>query len=607
MSNAASDKDDLINSGLAELDRELSVLMGAFSRVLGSIGQSDLAAELPWTNDKPPAVDKDNLQLYSMAFQILNMAEAQASIKARRSREMTQGPEAELALWPAMLKEMKENGLKEADIAHVLSEVEISPVLTAHPTEAKRPSVRERHRDIYELLVRLGNSKYTDQEKELVQDRLESALEALWRTGELHLDRPTVEKELRNALYYLRDVFPDLITRLDRRLAKVWRDAGLSADSLKDIGGGPGVRFGLWVGGDRDGHPFVTDDTTRNTLSELRRQSLAMYRRDLKKVADELSISNHTIKVPEALTERISVLVSELGEEGSRIVGLNDAEPWRSLCYLVRAKLADADNAYNHSPDNLKGDLDLLSGSLKEIGADRLADRLIAPLYRKLKVFGFHLADLDVRQNSGFHDKAAAQLLSAAGIEDGENFATWPEEKRVAFISEELKSARPFVNTTTSVGKEADAVRACYSVIRDHLNTRGPGIGSFIVSMTRQVSDLLLVHLFAREVGLTVPVPGGDGMACPIEVVPLFETLDDLQASAGIMDGYLAHPAVQAARKVSQSGHETQQVMLGYSDSNKDAGTISSLWGLYQAQTELTEVLAKHGLKPRYFHGRGAP
>ena len=228
---------------------------------------------------------------------------------------------------------------------------------------------------------------------------------------------------------------------------------------------------------------------------------------------------------------------------------------------------------------------------------------------RIVRTFGFHLAVLDVRQNSNFHDLAISQLLAVAGVADGADYPTWSEERRRAFLDAELASGRPFTaGGRTGVGPEADAVLGCYRVLRDEIDANGTGsLGSLIVSMTRSSSDLLALYLFAREVGMLVDT--ANGPACPLPVVPLFETIDDLQASPSILGDFLAHPLTQ--RSLAHQADErrlaepVQQVMVGYSDSNKDGGIVASLWSVHRALIELTEVAREAGVHPRFFHGRG--
>lgn len=604
---------ELVHAGLESLDREVTEIMECLRTVLRSAAKPQFAEALPWLQSGTGATTVpddpgETAQVYSIAFQLLDMIEEQVAHDTRRERERVLGPEAERGLWPHALAAMKAEGRSEAEIALAFRETRVEPVFTAHPTEAKRPSVRERHRELHTALVEMENPTLTTRERERAGERLLAALESLWNTGEIHVEKPTVERELRNALYYLREVFPRTLEETDRHLRWAWEKAGFDPATLAAAGGGPRLRFALWIGGDRDGHPFVTAGVTRATLAELRSQALKLYRRELADCAFHLSIATPEHAVPADLASRIESLASTLGAEGRAIVARNPEEPWRAFAYLLRASLMREGAV---ADPTLFGDqLGALRDSLLAIGARRVAAEVVDPLLRKLEVFGFHLAELDVRQNSAFHDKAAAQLLAAAGVVDGASFADWPEEKRLAFLDAELLSARPFLHPEVSAGPEADAVRDCYGVLREHFQQHGAGLGALIVSMTRQLSDLLLVHLFAREAKLTVTsTEGGPGL-CPLQIVPLFETLDDLAGSATIVDRYLSHPVARASLAVS--GHDrhtpdrpTQQIMLGYSDSNKDGGILASQWALHDAQQSLTAVGVKHGVKLRFFHGRG--
>ena len=603
--NRSESDQSIRERGMASIETELRETMEGLRDVLRSAGQDHLAALLPWLNNSKEtatlAEAGDIAEVYSIAFQLLDMVEERVGFEFRRDREAKLGPESEKGLWPRCLRALKNEEFTEEEIAEAMSHVRIEPVFTAHPTEAKRPSVRERHRDLYDRLHGMEEHGLTVEEKVTAREDFLTALEALWNTGEIHVERPTVERELRNALYYLREVFPDTVERIGQRLEWSWESAGFSLDTLKKAGGGPKMRFGLWIGGDRDGHPFVTAEVTRNTLQELRLQAVKLFRRELATVAQELTVSAPAHPASESLTHRIDELAKFLREEGKYILGRNPEEPWRAFGYLLRARLENDDAV---TVEQLEADLELMNDSLVAIGAKRLAGRVVQPVIRKLKTFGLHLAELDVRQNSEFHDKAMSQLLQAASVEDGENFGDWPEEKRVAFLSEELESPRPFLHPDQSAGSEADAVRSCYQVLDEQRRKRGEGLGSLIVSMTRQLSDLLAVHLFAREAGLTDMVDGKT--TCVLQVVPLFETLGDLENAAGIVDEYLSHPVTKRNLSIaSDEERPVQQIMLGYSDSNKDGGILASQWGLQGAQRAVTEVGRKHGVAFRFFHGRG--
>ena len=276
---------------------------------------------------------------------------------------------------------------------------------------------------------------------------------------------------------------------------------------------------------------------------------------------------------------------------------------------LLLARLPGEPSAPSNYVDaaELDHDLQFLYDSLVEIGARRLANADVLPAIRIVRTFGFHLAVLDIRQNSHFHDLAVAQLLAAGKAADTD-FSTWEEEKRRRFLAAELDIPRPLTLPGTPLGPEADAVLACYRVLSHHIAEYGAhGLGALIVSMTRDVSDLLAVYLLGREAGLVINTAGG--LVCQLPVVPLFETIDDLERSPAILREFLANPFVQRSLQYQQQrqGTETpvQQVMIGYSDSNKDGGILASRWHLYRAQRSLMAVGEEFGVKIRFFHGRG--
>ncbi|MEM7697517.1 MAG: phosphoenolpyruvate carboxylase [Verrucomicrobiota bacterium] len=607
--NQAEQRAALVSDGLETVKSRLGEMMELLSQVLTESGAKSMAARLPWRSDEAnlaPDLDDpfETAQVYSIAFQLLDMLEEQIGQETREQREIQFGPEAERGMWPRVLRVLSEAGLSQEQIAAAISSTIVEPVFTAHPTEAKRPSVRERHRDLYQQLIRVSQVDRRAHSARVEREKLRTALENLWKTGEIHAEKPTVEKELRNVLYYLREVFPGAISEVEERLHWAWDEAGFSPDTLLGLSTS-GIRFGLWIGGDRDGHPFVTDQVTKATFTELRVQALKLVRRELADAASHLTTFARPETTPDELSDRIAALAAELGDLGDEIMARNPQEPWRGFLYLLRARLEVVDRI---SVAELQADLAIAERTLSVAGANRSAEQWIAPIGRHLSIFGFHLAQLDIRQNSAFHDKAVAQLLETAGIPDGENFAEWVESKRVAFLTEELESTRPFLHRDQHTGPEAEAVRACYTVVAEQIAAHGrDGVGALIVSMTRQLSDLLVVHLFAREAGLSQSVAGG--LACPLQVVPLLETLDDLENGEEILEAYLQHPAVIRSLGLSgqtqSSSTKFQQVMLGYSDSNKDAGILASQWGLHRAQRAISQVGQRHGVEIQFFHGRG--
>jgi phosphoenolpyruvate carboxylase len=611
-------KPDYVELGFAKIESDLRELMDALAVVLEDLGHADLAGHLPWRSDKEPAGETPpRLGLaYSVAFQLLNMVEEQAAASMRKVREMHEGLGAEHGLWGSQLARLKAAGIDAHTIAEQLERVRVEPVLTAHPTEAKRLAVLGHHRTLFALLEELGEPGLTDAMKRTVRSELRATLECLWRTGEILLEKPTLTDERRNVLHYLRDVFPAVLPLLDERLNSAWVDAGLPREELKVL---PRVRFGTWVGGDRDGHPGVTAEVTAETLERLRANALVVQHRALSALAESLTLTAWMQPPPKELTVLSDSLKAKLGARAQPILSERRDEPWRQAVEMMVARLPvevtpgrlaqlrDGEDYYAHSAE-LRADLEQLEASLKAVGADRLVARDVLPAQRTAEVFGFHLAQLDIRQNSAFHVRALAQLMGAAGI-DGSQWEDWSETERLRFLEKELGSPRPFLHPSASAGPEADAVLGCYRVLASHIERHGAnGLGSLIVSMTRRLSDLLVVYILAREAGLLRAFP--EGMVCLLPVVPLFETGDDLHRGPDIVQQFLELPVTRAsiafhAKRAGRPDNLQQQVMVGYSDSNKDAGIFASQWALRRAQSRLAAATRVSGVAVRFFHGRG--
>jgi phosphoenolpyruvate carboxylase len=618
----------ILDFAFTKIESDLVYVMGCFKQLLGELGRPDLAARLPWTGTGPapaaPATElrERDLQVLSIAFQLLNMVEENAANQARRRREAEFGLVEEAGLWGASLSSLKAAGMKAEEIAAVLPSVRVEPVLTMHPTESKRSTVLEQHRELYLLLVKRENQMWTPAEQEAIRDEFLVALERLWRTGEIRLTKPDVASERRAALHYLREIFPEIVPRIDRRLRQAWADAGFPPALLEKTASLPRVTFGSWVGGDRDGHPLVTATITRETLEAHRAAAIQVLVGHLERLGEQLSLSNRLQPPPAEFHAKLDALATSLGADGGEAMARNPLEPWRQWCNLMLARLPDpaskqaAPAPRYGDPVQLLGDLDVLRTSLLAVGAKRLVSLALEPVERLVSLFGFHLAVLDLRQNSAVHEQALAQLLQAAGI-DGAGLATWPEKDRVALIDSELRSPRPLAHPDASGrGPQAAMVLDCYRAAAAYRKAHGlNGLGALIVSMTRSLSDLLTVYILAREAGLvrwTTPAgePStaacGEGLASELPVVPLFETIADLEGSPDILRAFLTHPVTRRSLALqAKGGRPIQQVMLGYSDSCKDGGIFASQWHLHRAQTRLSEVGTELGIDLRFFHGRG--
>ncbi|MCO6451311.1 MAG: phosphoenolpyruvate carboxylase [Caldilineales bacterium] len=595
---------------------DLAFLLQCFREMLQEVGEWELAERLQWSYeeyDGDMKYPRRTAQAYSIAFQLLIIAEENAAVQMRRLLETEQNLAEVSGLWDQNLQRLLALGLSGETIAEGLAQISVEPVLTAHPTEAKRASVLAHHRQLYLLMVKRENQMWTPTEQADIREDIKAEMERLWRTGEIFLEKPNVASERQNIIYYLQHVFPDVLPALEQRLLRAWHAAGLDPELLADPHRRPRLTFGDWVGGDRDGHPLVTAAVTKETLEALRTGALELLEKQLTELAGRISLSARLQPAPLELRTRISQMAEALGESGQQAIMRNPEEPWRQLVNLMLAKLPLHDTLpHVESPSyrtaaELLADLCLLRDSLNECGAVRLAAADVEPLIRIVQTFGFHLAALDIRQNSRFHDLALAQLMAAAGME-GADFANWDEPTRLAFVNEELRSPRPFCRPGISAGPEAVAVLNCYRVIVEHIENHGQiGLGALIVSMTRSLSDLLVVYLLGREAGLVFNTKAG--LICRLPVVPLFETIEDLHHSPAILDAFLAHPLTRNSLEFQrqQAGHAkaVQQVMIGYSDSNKDGGIMASLWNLHRAQDALAEVGRDHGVRIRFFHGRG--
>src|SRR6478609_2620751 len=483
-------REQLRLEGFDLIDERLQYLLGCLEEALVSSGEKELLPYLPWSGREPEigAAPEGLPQLYSIGFQLLNMVEERVAAEIRREREKALGAESIRGLWPQALRDLRAMNLTPEQILDVLRDVQVEPVLTAHPTEAKRSSIRERHRALYQEMARNEFPKYTQRERRRIRERVVTTLETLWRTAEIHLVRPDITSELRNATHYLRDLFPSAINRLDLHFTEAWRDAGLPLELLRSAGNIPRLAFGTWIGGDRDGHPLVTPAVTEMTLAELRHSAFKLLERELLDLSAQLTLSRYLTPVPPELQARIDHLAKTVdAAEGVReIFDRHEEEPWRQLAMLMALRLREqikGKPGYKNIAC-LADDLNLLSRTLAASGCHMLEEAAIRPLRHKLEMFGFHLATLDIRQNSEFHDKAISQLLTAAGVADGADYAAWPEERRVAFLNAELQSTRPFLHDDLHAGTEADDVLDCYRVLVRHRREWGTaGLGSLIISM----------------------------------------------------------------------------------------------------------------------------
>jgi phosphoenolpyruvate carboxylase len=577
------------------------------------------------TDALSPARARLLVRAFTTYFHLVNMAEERHRLRVLRRRgTAVRGGARKESIAEALLQAARA-GVSAGRVRAFLQECAVEPVFTAHPTEARRRTVLEHLRRMASLVESLDDPRRPPLETAALQDRLREAIAALWLTDEVRRQAPTVLDEVHNGLFYFEESLWDVVPRLYREM-----ESGLAAAYPgKDMPAPAFLRFGSWMGGDRDGNPHVTARVTEVTLRVQKDTALALYAKELEYLKRRLSMTAPAAGLDPALTASLAADATCLPEEAALLQRHFPDEPFRRKAGLMLARVqaarrlnsarlreaapAEAEDdalalwrtsappelpraqdgraAYG-GPSEMKADLAVLRSSLRGLRGGRIADGALLDLQRRLEVFGFHLARLDLRQHSQVHAAAVAEVLRARGIAD--DYQSLDEPARVALLARELSrppgdvaaASLPFSPATT----EALEVFATARRLQEEL---GPEVlDVYVVSMSAGASDVLEPLYLAWQAGLSDT----------LEVVPLFETIDDLHRCAGLMRELFDLP-VYAARLRSRGGR--QQVMLGYSDSNKDGGFVTANWELYRAQRALAATCREAGVQLLLFHGRG--
>lgn len=582
---------------LALVESEARSLLSAFAALLDELGHPHVARVLPLVGDDHSALDDaTKLRALTMGFHLLSLAEQHAASVHRHDTRK----DMESGLWASTVAELlAQPGGRDA-MLEALGSVHVEPVFTAHPTEARRVSALEQWLALSSELSDHGLDRAG-------RDALLIRLERLFRTGEVRLRKPSIADERAVVVHTLTRVIAPALGVLEAAASRAIEALGADPTDARL----PTIRFGTWVGGDRDGHPLVTAETTAESLREYRKAAINFLRSQLLLLTRSLSISGIAHPPPAEFETRIAEVSAQLGV-GAELAARYPEEPFRRWTALIAARLpaedpVALDDTCYQTAEELSNDLAFLRRMLVAIGATRLARSDVDPVLAAARAFGFHLVTLDLRQNSFVHDRAIEALCLAAGEPSG--FSEWSEPRRRSFADRELESGRPFTISAphrfdAGVEDSEIAVAPLRAVAAHRAAFGGAGLGSFIVSMTRQVSDLEVPYLLAREAGLLVRTD--DGLVCPLHVVPLFETIEDLERAPAVLDDYLSLPIVQRSLALrARGGMRIQDVMVGYSDSNKDSGPCASLWAVHVAQREMLRVAELRGVVLRFFHGRG--
>ncbi|MDR6227603.1 phosphoenolpyruvate carboxylase [Desmospora profundinema] len=549
----------------------------------------------------PPSMRRDVIRAFAIYFQLVNIAEQNHRI--RRHREYRRGEESSAQPFSieSAVRTLKEMELTADQVASMLDQLSLELIMTAHPTEAMRRTILDIHHRIADHVARLGDPLLTESVKKQIRDELLAEVITLWQSDELRHRKPTVLDEVRNGLYYmdetLFDVLPEVHRELEHALERHYPERNWHVPCF--------LRFGSWIGGDRDGNPWVTPEVTWQTLKMQRALVIEKYERSIRRMIGKLSHSTRQVNIPSQLIDSLKkdeqeVVLEDIGQGKWR----NEHEPYRRKCTYILARLRHTclnqqDRGAYDSVEPFLEDLKLIDRSLRTHQAHAIADGELAILIRQVELFGFHLLTLDVRQDSGEHEAALTEILSSLGIVS--DYKGLSEEEKIKLLTDLLADPRPLTSSFMSFSDDTRECLELFHVISRAKREFGPeSIRNYLISMTQGTSDLLEVVLFAKEVGLWQQTP--EGPVSSLHVVPLLETIDDLHRAAEIMEAYYQHPCFVPDRK---NGFDVQEIMLGYSDSNKDGGVLTANWELFRAQKELSRLSTRYGMAVRFFHGRG--
>ena len=547
------------------------------------------------------------VRAFSYFSHLANIAEDQHHNRRRRAHLLA-GSEAQEGSVAYALEKLHGAGVTGATVRKFFKEALIAPVLTAHPTEVQRKSILDAEHEIARLLA-ARDLPMTAKERAANTERIHARVTTLWQTRLLRYTKLTVEDEINNALSYYHMTFlrelPALYEDIEDEISEQFPQRSGSGNTYRDL---PSyVQMGSWIGGDRDGNPNVNAGTMQLALARQSTTILDFYLEEVHALGAELSVSTFLAGVSPEVTA-----LAELSPDTSPH---RADEQYRRALIGIYARLAATARAFGanilrqevgpgkpyQAATEFSADLLILVDSLKSRHGDALIKPRLATLLRASEIFGFHLATLDMRQSSDVHERVLSELLNCAQVESA--YASLPEDKKVELLLAELNKPRllysPYIEYSDETNSELTILRAAHE-IRQRYGARA--IRNYIISHTETVSDLLEVFLLQRETGLLRADANNTAGNGELMVIPLFETIPDLRLAASIMEQVMAIPLV---RKLISKQGDLQEVMLGYSDSNKDGGFLTSNWELYKAETELVQVFNHAGVKLRLFHGRG--
>ena len=563
---------------LAKVEHVRAATRGDFREVASQLSQTDLETAIGLARS------------FSTYFNLANIAE-----QVHRGRAMAQDRRETGGVLKRTADRIAAAQISPAEIEKIINQLNVRPVFTAHPTEAARRSVLMKLRRIADFLYSPVHPR--------LRDRLAEVVDLLWQTDEIRIERPEVLDEARNALYYLDEI---MRTSLGHVLEDL--DSALASLGVKLPANSRPLSLGSWIGGDRDGNPFVTPQVTLDVIGLQRSHAISDLIPLLSRTIEDLSISQKIAGENKQIQEFVAKSIKEVAGLHARYLRVNAEEPWRLALTAVRQKLFNTkdrlDNNDEHvagsdyaTTDEFLGDLELIRTSLLEVGNEDLAVRVIDRLIAVASSVGLHLAALDVREHSARFQDVIAQLVDVA--DPSCNYRDKTPAEKLIYLQKELASNRPLAASPPPLNSDGLHVFGAYTAIKQAHELYGSTVcETAIVSMTRGADDLLAAVVVGREAGLV----DLNRNYVAVDFVPLLETVEELKNADRILAELLSTPEY---RKIVEFRGNVQEVMLGYSDSNKDAGILTSQWEIHLAQRRLRDVATKHGVRLRLFHGRG--
>ncbi|MGA9401040.1 phosphoenolpyruvate carboxylase, partial [Haladaptatus sp.] len=539
-------------------------------------------------DDLSPELAGNVARAFATYFELINLAEERERVRA--IREGTQDGTLEDGL-RATAETLAEDEADSQTVQRVLDDVNVVPTFTAHPTEARRKTVKAKLRSVEALLAELDERMLTDQEQDKLERQLESEITGLWETRQVRKRRPEVSDEARNILWYLENVLFDIVgdvyDELDRTIGEEF-----------DVDVPELFAFRSWAGSDRDGNPYVTPEVTADTLSRQREVVLEHYRDELKRLSGVLSQDGDRVETSSKFDSSLDADREQLPTIAEQATERYPDEPYRQKLALMRERIdrvGDVRPGGYENADELLADVDTIADSLSTDGAESVVETEVDPLRRRVETFGFSLAALDLRDHRQNHTTAIAEALAREGFD----YDSMTEDERVELLTDAILQDEPIIDLDTEgLSETASRVLTLFSETANWQREYGQEtINTYCISMTDEASHVLEVLFLADQAGI-VDLPGYSGL----DVVPLLETEYALSGARRIV-GTLFENEAYAAALEARGG--SQEIMLGYSDSNKENGFLAANWSLYQNQKRLAEITDEYDVTLRLFHGRG--